>query len=106
MSRSVDQEFYQSKAWRRCREAYMTKVNHLCERCRAEGVFEPARIVHHKIYLTKENVKDPSVSLNFDNLEALCERHHNQEHFKQERRYEIAADGSLIMLDIPPYKQK
>lgn len=93
--RSIDNDFYRSVEWERCREAYLQKVNHFCERCKAKGIYEPAKIVHHKIYLNKENVTDPSVSLNFDNLEALCQDCHNQEHFKQERRYQIDEDGNL-----------
>lgn len=93
--RSIDNDFYRSTEWERCREAYLQKVNHFCERCKAKGIYEPARVVHHKKYLNKENVTDPSVSLNFDNLEALCSSCHNQEHFKQERRYQIDEDGNL-----------
>jgi hypothetical protein len=33
---------------------------------------QPAEIAHHKIYLTAENVTDPDIALNPDNLEALC----------------------------------
>lgn len=96
--RSIDNDFYRSTEWERCREAYLQKVNHLCERCKAKGIYEPAKIVHHKIYLNKENVTDPSVSLNFDNLEALCASCHNQEHFadETERRYQIGKNGELI----------
>ena len=93
--RSIDNEFYRSVTWKRCRDAYMQKVNHLCERCLAQGIYEPARIVHHKIYLNESNVNDPSIAYNFDNLEALCSRHHNEEHLRQERRYTISPSGEL-----------
>lgn len=73
----------------------MKKVNHLCERCKAEGIYEPARIVHHKIYLNESNYRDPSIALNFDNLEALCDLHHNREHHKEERRYKVLPNGEL-----------
>lgn len=98
MAKSIDRAFYCSREWELCREAYLQKVNHLCERCKAKGIYEPAKIVHHKIYLNKENFTDPSVSLNFDNLEALCAMHHNLEHFggKQESRYHIDENGNLI----------
>lgn len=98
MAKSIDRTFYCSREWEVCREAYLQKVNHLCERCKAKGIYEPAKIVHHKIYLNKENFTDPSVSLNFDNLEALCAMHHNLEHFgdKRESRYHIDENGNLI----------
>lgn len=68
--------FYRSKAWEATRDAYMETRHHVCERCG-----QPAAIVHHKLYLTAENVNDPEVALGFDNLEALCRRCHNAEHF-------------------------
>jgi hypothetical protein len=67
--------FYKSKAWRQCRDAYFASVHGLCERCGGVG-----KIVHHVDYLTPDNINDPSVTLNFDNLELLCQDCHNREH--------------------------
>lgn len=67
--------FYKSKAWRQCRDAYFVLMHGLCERCGS-----PGKIVHHKNYLTPENIWDPNISLSFENLELLCQRCHNQEH--------------------------
>ena len=64
--------FYISDEWRRCRAAYLAKEP-LCERCG-----KPATQVHHKERLTPDNIHDPSVSLNPDNLEALCMDCHQQ----------------------------
>lgn len=95
--RSIDNDFYRSVEWERCREAYLQKVNHFCERCKAKGIYEPARVVHHKIYLNEENWKDPTIAYGFDNLEALCQDCHNKEHHKSGHdRYEIGSDGSLL----------
>lgn len=95
--RSIDRAFYKSQAWEDCRNAYMAKVNHLCERCKANGFYEPAKIVHHKIHLTEANYRDASISLNFDNLEALCLDCHNKEHFgRSDRRYHVDREGKLI----------
>lgn len=66
--------FYVSNEWRACRAAYLKKEP-LCERCG-----QPATQVHHKIKLTPTNIKQPTVSLNPDNLEALCEICHHKEH--------------------------
>ena len=92
--------FYKSTAWQQCRAAYIKSVGGLCERCLSEGKIVPGYIVHHKCYLTPDNINDPSVSLNFDNLEYLCQECHNQEHFKEiyEKRYKILADGSVAIL--------
>jgi len=69
------ERFYKSKAWQEVRQAYFIYRHGICERCG-----KPADIVHHKIYLTPENINDPSISLNFDNLELLCIDCHNKEH--------------------------
>lgn len=70
--------FYKSKAWRDCRDAYFASQHGLCERCGAGG-----KIVHHKIYLTPANINDPAVTLNFENLELLCQECHNLEHHER-----------------------
>lgn len=96
--RSIEQQFYWSKEWKRCREAYKQSKSYLCERCLAKGIYSPGKIVHHKVYLTESNYKDPSVSLNFNNLELLCADCHEKEHFsdKTEPRYKINQNGELI----------
>lgn len=69
-------KFYKSTAWLKCRESYIVLVHGLCERCGAGG-----KIVHHKEYLTPDNIDDPTVSLNHEMLELLCHECHNFEHF-------------------------
>src|SRR5690606_16040460 len=86
--------FYKSRAWRRCREAYIAYRHGLCERCGAGG-----KIVHHKVYLTTDNINDPEVTLSFDNLELLCQDCHNREHHERVPIAEglrFTADGDLI----------
>lgn len=70
-------EFYHSKAWKDVSRAYMASRMYLCERCGG-----PASICHHRRHLDARTVEDPSVSLAWGNLEALCQACHNQEHFK------------------------
>lgn len=93
-------QFYKSTAWIKCRSNYAKSVGGLCERCLQEGRIVPGDIVHHKCYLTPLNIKDPSVTLNYDNLELLCQNCHNQEHFKEkiEKRYSIGNDGKVNIL--------
>jgi 5-methylcytosine-specific restriction endonuclease McrA len=95
--RSIETKFYKSRAWVTTRSLYLDKVNHLCERCQAEGRITPARFVHHKIYLTEANYKDPRVSLNFDNLEALCADHHNAEHFGEKKIVRWRFEGGELV---------
>lgn len=74
------EKFYNSKAWRDCRDGYIKSVHGLCERCLKENKVVLGKIVHHKEYLTPENINDPSVALNWDKLELVCQDHHNAEH--------------------------
>ena len=56
---------YSSTAWKKCRAAYTRSVGGLCERCRAKGLIVPGVIVHHKIYISPDNVGDPTVTGSF-----------------------------------------
>lgn len=95
--KSINHSFYNSRTWQRTQQAYMKRVNGICERCLANGFIEPAKIVHHKIHLNEDNVKIPEIAYGFDNLEALCQDCHNKEHFGENtRRYEVV-DGKLVI---------
>lgn len=74
--------FYNSRQWRQLSRAFLLSKNYICERCGA-----PAEIAHHRKYLNAANVADLQISLNPDNLEALCLACHNAEHF---------ADGGAV----------
>lgn len=89
--------FYHSAAWQRCRASYISSVGGLCERCYNRGIIRPGYIVHHKTYITPENLGDPNIALDFNNLEYLCLDCHNSEHFKKkDRRFVIESDGRVI----------
>lgn len=68
--------FYHSPQWRKLSRTFLLSRNYICQRCGA-----PAEIAHHKQHLTAANVNNPEISLNPDNLEALCLACHNAEHF-------------------------
>ena len=72
--------FYKSSAWKKCAKAYRNSKSGLCERCWKKGLITPGAEVHHKIRLTPENLNDPAVALNWDNLELLCKDCHIEEH--------------------------
>lgn len=108
MAKDFARQFYNSSAWKSCREEYKKQQHYLCERCQAKGLIVPGVIVHHKRRVSPETIEDPSVLLNFDNLELLCVRCHNEEHAdeikegsksKQDdwRRYTIGENGEVIM---------
>lgn len=100
MAKKFSKNFYKSKMWQDCREAYAKKKCYICERCGAPGTE-----VHHKIILTPENINDPSVTTNWDNLCLLCWDCHRKLHREQSqkenqvRRYVIDEDGQVIIPD-------
>lgn len=98
--KSFAEWFYRSEQWKKTRRAYLTSVGGLCEECLKEGRITPAKIVHHKIFLTPENIHDPDVALNWNNLEAVCKPCHEQIHEycgkKNDKRYEVDELGRII----------
>lgn len=84
--------FYQSRAWRKCRDSYIKEKFWLCERCG-----EPAKIVHHKKYLTPKNINDSNITLNKNNLEALCKKCHDKEH--EWNKKEVVSHNEGLMFD-------
>lgn len=96
--------FYHSAAWKNTRRNYKQSVGGLCERCLAKGMIVPADIVHHKIPLTDQNVNDLSISLSWDNLQALCRQCHAEVHDdmyaeRTGRRYRINNNGQVVIRD-------
>lgn len=85
--------FYLSKSWEQCRDAYLESQNNICERCG-----EPAKICHHRTWLTRENINNPYITLCWDNLEALCQDCHNKEHHKKKPklRYSFDEEGNIV----------
>lgn len=79
MAQEFAKKFYNSSAWKYCRESYIAYRRSidggLCETCHKRyGV-----IVHHKIWLTPENISDPEISLNHKHLKYDCLECHNRE---------------------------
>ena len=89
------ERFYKSKAWQHTRASYLQSVGGLCERCLKKGLYHPAVIVHHKVYLTEDNINNPEMALDYGNLEALCRECHEEEHSGSGRRYRVREDGSV-----------
>ena len=88
--------FYKSQAWKDCRAAYAKSVGGLCEICLAKGLYRPGEIVHHSIHITPENISDPSIVLNWDNLQLVCRECHAQLHDGKTRRYRLDELGRVI----------
>lgn len=105
-------KFYSSRAWKKTREAYKAYRGGLCERCLAKGQYNAGVIVHHKIYISPENIGNPMVTLSWDNLELVCRACHDEEHEFQQvrdnwqkehrnrqadkmRRWDVNPDGTI-----------
>lgn len=87
-ARDFSKKFYNSKAWKKCRESFRQSKFGLCERC---GM--PGEEVHHKIYLSPKNVNDPYITLSWDNLELLCQSCHSKEHMS---KYDVVREDVMF----------
>ena len=87
------ERFYTTTAWRKCRAAFLKEKNGLCEICLAKGLIEPAVHVHHKVHLTPENLDNPAITLSHENLMALCEECHQEQH--RTRRWRCDPNGHV-----------
>lgn len=104
MAREFSKKFYNSSAWKQVRLNYLQSKHYICERCGRPN----AKQVHHKKYLTEENINNTDITLSFDNLECLCDICHQNEHNEKVSitRDEVEFDehGQLIKKHIPPHK--
>ncbi len=97
MAREFAKAFYSSKTWQECREEYARSKRYLCENCLKRGIIQAGEIVHHKIELSPENINDPAVALNFDNLRLVCRKCHAEEHGAKITRYTVDNDGRVFI---------
>jgi DNA-directed RNA polymerase subunit RPC12/RpoP len=97
MAREFAKALYNSKSWLKCRASFIadrTAIDGgMCQRC---GV-ELGYIVHHKDWLTPENINDPDIALNHSNLEYVCHLCHNKIDGEEENaQYRFDSEGQLI----------
>ena len=105
MSQGFATAFYHDVRWLKNRKAYLMKPIEtpmgtippgMCERCFERGELVPARVVHHKIHLTPENINDPHITLNFSNFQRLCQDCHAEVHSgRQPSRVTYNPDGTI-----------
>lgn len=87
---------YNGKAWQDCRSAYKKSKGGLCERCLSKGIYKAGEIVHHKVHISPENINNPQIALNWENLELLCRDCHALEHSKG-KRYKVDELGRVTV---------
>ena len=75
MARDFAKAFYNSKEWQMVRESVLRRDNFLCIHCG-----RPAEEVHHIKHLSPDNIMNPAVTLNMDNLVSLCRDCHFEAH--------------------------
>lgn len=80
MAREFSRKFYASTKWQRTRKAYIKQVSGLCEMCKANGLYNPGKILHHKEELTPGNINEAKISIAFENLIYLCDECHKKVH--------------------------
>ena len=73
-------EFYNSKAWKDLRNLLIIERGGKCERTGKVYIDTSKLVAHHKIELTPDNINDPSITLNPDNIEIISIDEHNKEH--------------------------
>ena len=74
MAKPFAKQFYNSRQWQACRRQALRRDHYTCVYCQGR-----AEEVHHIIELTPENINDPSIALNLDNLMCLCHDCHTKE---------------------------
>lgn len=79
--------FYQSKEWRAFRDLIimqrMTPEGFVIDEITGKPILKAFDIIlHHKEFLTEDNVNDASISLNPDNIQIVSHRTHNYIHNK------------------------
>lgn len=102
MEKKYSKGFYNSAQWIKCRNSFMKSKNYICERC--GGV---AKIVHHKKHITPMNINDFNITLNWDNLQALCLECHNIIHGNsQAMATGVSFDENGELIYTPPHKEE
>lgn len=104
MSREFSRRLYKSKEWERVREQAIRRPVELvngricppgmCERCWRAGKAVPAEIVHHKVFLTPDNVSDPRIALGLDNLMRVCRDCHAEIHYPADSSPRVGFDAN------------
>ncbi len=99
-------KFYNSTAWRKLSAYYAASKGWICECCHNKNVDHNKPIYgqlhcHHKEELTEENINDPNVALNEDNLILLCRTCHNKIHGESE----VLAPGLIFDANGMPRKK-
>lgn len=102
MAREFAEAFYHSAAWKQAQRLAMQLHYGVCEKCG-----RPGKIVHHKIWLTPENIGNLDIALGQANLMVLCADCHNRIHAKESsvrQGLEFDGKGQLVKMQAPLFE--
>ena len=93
----VIRKFYKSDKWKIARAIKIASANGICQDCNKN----PGTEVHHIIHLTPDNICDPTITVNQDNLKLLCNECHNKVHgrFQGKAKYYFDEEGNIFPKD-------
>lgn len=94
MAKEFAKKFYDSKAWKNCRQSFISyRISidgGMCQHCKDKLGF----IVDHKEELTPDNINSPDITLNHNNFQYLCLECHNTKTFGTDK--EIVREGLMF----------
>ena len=90
----VIRKFYKSDKWKIARAIKIASANGICQECNKN----PGTEVHHIIHLTPNNICDPTITVNQENLKLLCNECHNKVHcrFQGKSKYYFDEEGNFL----------
>ena len=91
------ERFYSSTEWKKCRETAYKRDRYLCVDCMKKGFQVPAEEVHHINPITPDNIENPEITLNLENLVSLCRECHKARHNNKETRYKVDEFGRVTI---------
>lgn len=74
--------FYHTREWKRKRLEILQRDHYTCQRCRDNGCYTQAVIVHHMQHLRSV----PELALTDSNLISLCDQCHEEIHPEKHKR--------------------
>lgn len=80
MAEEYARRFYASSSWIKLRAALIQERGPICARCGRIVADSSQLIGHHKTPITPENINEPRITLNPENIELICSVCHNAEH--------------------------
>lgn len=108
MAKEWAKAFYNSKAWKSCRQSYIAQRvlidGGMCEECRER----PGYILHHREALAPTNIQNPDIALNHCNLQYVCKACHDlyDGHGTAKERKKLLITFGADGMPLPPFEKR